>query len=133
MATLPGAYARAVASHRILHVDELEFVPTRDGRRGIARLSDGLEHTRANVWRLPAGTRGVRHLEKVQEEWFVVLEGAPTLRLGEPPEPFPLRRGSIAIVAPGTALQMVNEGEEEAIVLIVGAPPVEGQAEYLPD
>jgi quercetin dioxygenase-like cupin family protein len=122
-----------VAGHRILHLDDLDFAPTRDGKRGIARLSDGLEHTRANVWRLPAGTRGVRHLEKVQEEWFVVLGGSPTLRLGEPPEPFPLKRGSIAIVAPGTPLQVVNDGEEEALVLIVGAPPVEGQAEYLPD
>jgi quercetin dioxygenase-like cupin family protein len=122
-----------LAGHRILHPDDLDFVPTRDGRRGIARLSDDLEHTRANVWRLPAGTRGVRHLEKVQEQWFVVLEGAPTLRLGEPPEQFQLRRGSIAIVAPGTALQVVNDGADEAIVLIVGAPPVEGQAEYLPD
>ena len=122
-----------MAGYRVLHPGDLDFAAARDGSRGIARLSDLLEHTRANVWRLPAGTRGVRHLEKVQEELFVVLEGAPTLRLGEPPEPVSLERGSIAIVAPGTALQVVNDGEDEAVVLIVGAPPVEGQAEYLPD
>ena len=122
-----------MADYHVLHLDGLDFAPTRDGTRGIARLSESLEHMRANVWRLPAGTRGVRHLEKVQEELFVVLDGSPTLRLGEPPEPVPLRTGSIAIVAPGTALQVVNDGDREAVVLIVGAPPVEGQAEYLPD
>lgn len=122
-----------MAGYTVIGPGELEFEPARDGIRGIARLSEHLEHTRANVWRLPSGTRGVRHLEKVQEELFVVLEGSPTLRLGEPPEAVALERGSLAIVSPGTPLQVVNESDEEAVVLIVGAPPVEGQAEYLPD
>lgn len=122
-----------MAGYRILTPDDLEFAPTRDGLRGVMRLSDSLAHARANVWHLPAGTRGVRHLEKVQEELFVVLEGRPTLRLGEPAEPVELPRGSLAIVEPGTPLQLVNDGDTDATVLIVGAPPVEGQAEYLTD
>lgn len=97
------------------------------------RLSDSLKNTRANVWRMPAGSRGRRHLEKVQEELFVVLGGIPTLRLGEPAESIVLPAGSVAIVEPGTALQLLNDGDEDAVVLIVGAPPVEGQAEYLPE
>jgi quercetin dioxygenase-like cupin family protein len=97
------------------------------------RLSDSLEHTRANVWLLRPGSRGRRHRELVQEELFVVLEGTTTLLLGDPGEPVELPRGSIAVVEPNTALQVRNESDEDAVVLIVGAPPVHGQAEYLPD
>jgi quercetin dioxygenase-like cupin family protein len=88
---------------------------------------------RANVWRMPPGARGRRHRELVQEELFVALEGTVTLLLGDPAETVELPPGSLAVVEPETALQLANEGDEEAVVLIVGAPPVEGQAEYLPD
>ncbi len=104
-----------------------------DPSRGILRLSDHLHNLRGNVWRYPAGTRGRRHRELVQEEVFVVLEGAPTLLLGDPAEPYELPRGTIAIVEPGTPLQVRNDGDEDALVLILGAPPETGRAEYLPD
>jgi uncharacterized cupin superfamily protein len=104
-----------------------------DLNRGIVRLSDDLTEMRANVWRLPPGSRGRRHAERVQEELFVVLEGTATLALGDPPEMTELPRGSIAVVEPGTAIQVRNEGPAEAVVLIVGAPPETGQADYLPD
>jgi quercetin dioxygenase-like cupin family protein len=81
---------------------------------------------------MPAGSRGNRHRELVQEELFVAVEGTTTLLLGDPGEPVELPPGSIAIVAPETALQVLNESDDEAVVLIVGAPPVEGEAEYLP-
>lgn len=115
--------------------DEVEFTPPSGGdqTRGILRLSDALSQMRANVWRLPPGSRGRRHAERVQEEMFVVLEGTVTLALGDPPETTELRQGSIAVVEPGTAIQVRNEGAEEAVVLIVGAPPETGQADYLPD
>jgi uncharacterized cupin superfamily protein len=104
-----------------------------DPKRGILRLSDDMTQMRANVWRLPPGSRGRRHAERVQEELFVVLEGTVTLALGEPAEMTELTRGSIAVVEPGTALQVRNEGADETVVLIVGAPPETGQADYLPD
>jgi uncharacterized cupin superfamily protein len=104
-----------------------------DLSRGIVRLSDDLTQMRANVWRLPPGSRGRRHAERVQEEMFVALEGTATLALGDPPEMTELPQGSIAVVEPGTAIQVRNEGAEEAVVLIVGAPPETGQADYLPD
>jgi mannose-6-phosphate isomerase-like protein (cupin superfamily) len=114
---------------------ELEFgTPSAgDQRRGIVRLSEAMSQMRANLWRLPPGTRGRRHAERVQEEVFVVVEGTATLALGEPPERVELERGSIAVVEPGTALQVLNEGSEDTTVLIVGAPPVTGEADYLPD
>jgi quercetin dioxygenase-like cupin family protein len=88
---------------------------------------------RANIWRMPAGARGRRHRELVQEELFVVLEGTATLMLGEPAEPVELPSGSLAVVESQTAVQLVNDGGGDAVVLIVGAPPVQGEADYLPD
>ena len=116
----------------IFRLSELEWIERDDGRR-LARLSDAMTQQRANLWRLPSGTRGVRHLEKVQEEIFVVLEGRLTLMLGDPPEPNELGRGDVAVVPPGTPLQVRNEGDSELLLFISGAPPESGQAEYLED
>ena len=88
---------------------------------------------RANIWRLPPGVRGSRHLEHAQEELFVVLEGTATLLLGDPPERVELPRGSVAVVEIETGLQLRNESDAEIVVLAVGAPPEQGKAEHLPD
>jgi uncharacterized cupin superfamily protein len=85
------------------------------------------------IRRSRCGTRGSRHIEHVQEEMFVVLEGTATLLLGEPPERVELPCGTVAVVETGTAQQLHNESEAEAVVLIVGAPPEQGHAEHLPD
>jgi uncharacterized cupin superfamily protein len=115
--------------------DEREFqVPQRgDQRRGLLPLSGALHNSRANIWRLPPGSRGSRHLEHAQEEMFIVLEGAATLLLGDPPERVDLPRGSVAVVETETVLQLRNESDAEIVVLIVGAPPEQGKAEHLPD
>jgi uncharacterized cupin superfamily protein len=121
--------------YTVFRPDELEFqAPQRgDQRRRLAPLSGALHTTRANIWRLPPGVRGTRHLEHVQEEMFVVLEGTATLLLGEPPERVELPRGSVAVVETETGLQLRNESDAETVVLIVGAPPEQGKAEHLPD
>jgi uncharacterized cupin superfamily protein len=104
-----------------------------DKRRSRASLSEALHAMRANIWRLPPGVRGSHHIEHVQEEMFVVLEGTATLLLGDPPQRVELPRGTVAVVETGTAQQMRNESDSETVVLIVGAPPEQGQAEHLPD
>jgi uncharacterized cupin superfamily protein len=121
--------------YTIFRSDELEFqAPQRgDQRRSLASLSGALHNTRANIWRLQPGASGSRHIEHVQEEMFVVLEGTATLLLGDPPERVELSRGSVAVVETGTALQLRNESDGEIVVLIVGAPPEQGKAEHLPD
>jgi uncharacterized cupin superfamily protein len=124
-----------VAGYRVFRADELEWATPSGGNqeRGIVRLSDAFQNMRANIWRLPPGVRGRRHRELAQEELFVALDGTATLVLGEDRQAVELPPGSVAVVQPGTALQIANHGGEEATVLIVGAPPVEGEAEYLPD
>jgi uncharacterized cupin superfamily protein len=104
-----------------------------DQTRGILRLSDGMSQMRANIWRVPAGSRGRRHAERVQEELFAVLAGTATLALGDPAERVELPVGSVAVVEPGTPLQVLNESDAELTILIVGAPPVADEADYLPD
>lgn len=121
--------------YTIFRAGDVEFTPPSGGdqSRGILRLSEAMSNMRANLWRLPPGARGRRHAERVQEELFVVLNGTATLALGEPAERAELTSGSVAVVEPGTPIQVLNEGGEEATVLIVGAPPVQGEADYLPD
>jgi mannose-6-phosphate isomerase-like protein (cupin superfamily) len=104
-----------------------------DQSRGIVRLSDAMAQMRANIWRVPAGSRGRRHAERVQEELFAVLEGTATLALGDPAERVELPAGSVVVVEAGTPLQVLNESDAAMTLLIVGAPPVTGEADYLPD
>ena len=121
--------------YTVFRPDEREFqAPQRgDQRRSLAPLSGALHTMRATIWRLPPGVRGTRHLEHVQEEMFVVLEGTATLLLGDPPERAELPRGSVAVVEIETGLQLRNESDAEVVVLAVGAPPERGKAELLPD
>lgn len=56
-----------------------------------------------------------------------------TLLLGEPADPVELAQGAIAIVKPRTPVQLVNLGDADATVLVIGAPPTIADAEYLAD
>ena len=112
----------------------LEWEPRGDDSgRTIARLSDAMTQSRANVWRYPPGARGKRHLDRAQEEVFVVLAGTLTVDLEEPPERHELEQGSVLVVQPGTILQLRNAADEELVLFIYGAPPVTGQGEFFPD
>jgi mannose-6-phosphate isomerase-like protein (cupin superfamily) len=124
----------ALVSYTVFRADELDFVPRGDDDpRSIAKLSDSMTRSRANVWRYPPGARGKRHLDRVQEELFVVLDGTLTVDLGEPPERHELPRGSVLVVQPGTILQLRNKGDEELRLFIYGAPPESGGGEFFPD
>ena len=121
--------------YAILRQDELEWVPRGDDDpRTVARLSDSLTQSRANLWRYPPGMRGKRHSDPIQEEVFVVLEGTLTVDLGEPPERHELARGSVLVVESGTILQLRNAGDEQLVLFIYGAPPDRSeQAAFFPD
>lgn len=113
---------------------ELAFEPRSEtDPRLVARLSDALTHSRANVWRYPPGARGKRHADHGQEELFVVLDGTLTIDLGEPPVRHEVGRGGVVVVESGTVLQLRNAGDEELVLFIYGAPPVAGKAEFFPD
>jgi hypothetical protein len=52
----------AAVGYTIFQAEELSFVPRdEDDPRSVARLSDALAESRANVWRYPPGAQGKRH------------------------------------------------------------------------
>jgi quercetin dioxygenase-like cupin family protein len=114
--------------------------PTPPGRENDpARLASDistaakLQRSRARLWRYPPGTRGRRHADRAQEEVFVVLSGTLTMHLGEPPERVELGPESVVAVEPGTPLQLRNESDDEVVVFIYGAPPVQEGADFFDD
>jgi quercetin dioxygenase-like cupin family protein len=118
-------------AYSIFRQSELEWIPRGDDdARTIARLSDSMTQSRANIWRYQPGSRGRRHSDNVQEEVFVVLEGTLTVDLGEPPERHQLERGSVLVVQPKTILQLRNAAEDELVLFIYGAPPEQAGAEF---
>jgi mannose-6-phosphate isomerase-like protein (cupin superfamily) len=121
--------------YTVFHAGELEWAPRREGDpRLVSELSDAMTRSRANLFRYPPGTIGRRHIDPVQEEVFVVLDGTLTIHMGEgdDPERHELERGSVLVVQPGTALQLSNRGGEELRLFIYGAPPERGDATFLP-
>jgi len=62
-----------------------------------------------------------------------VLDGNALIDLGDPPERLELPRGSVCVVQPATPLKLRKDGDEAVHLFIVGAPPEEGSADYLPD
>jgi mannose-6-phosphate isomerase-like protein (cupin superfamily) len=118
----------------VFHASQLDWAARDDNSgRTIAALSDAMTRSRANIWRYPPGARGKRHADKLQEEVFVVLDGALTVDLGEPPERHGLERGSVLVVQSGTILQLRNAGDEELVLFIYGAPPETGGADFFDD
>jgi mannose-6-phosphate isomerase-like protein (cupin superfamily) len=111
--------------------------PTVEGHapRTYAEITDAaqLKNSRARVWRYPPGTRGRRHADKVQEEVFVVISGQLTMLLGDPPERVDFGPQSVVAVEPNTPLKVRNEGDEELVLFIYGAPPEQAGADFLDD
>jgi mannose-6-phosphate isomerase-like protein (cupin superfamily) len=105
-----------------------------DPARHTSALSEeaGFEHSRANLWRYEPGAKGRRHVHADQEETFIVLQGAMTMHLGDPPEPAHVSIGELIHVSAGTPLQIVNDGDGDLLLYIYGSPPDFG-AEVLPD
>jgi mannose-6-phosphate isomerase-like protein (cupin superfamily) len=101
--------------------------------RHVAELSDaaGFTHVRGNLWRYEPGAKGRRHRHPVQEETFLVVSGALTMYLGEPPERVDVPVGGVVNVPARTPLQTVNHGDEDLLVYAYGYPPEDEHAELL--
>ncbi|MGH2836076.1 MAG: cupin domain-containing protein [Solirubrobacteraceae bacterium] len=96
--------------------------------RHVAALSERLGSTqvRSNLWRYESGARGKRHRHAIQEETFVVLSGALTIYIGEPPERVEVPAGGAVTVPAGVAVQSANHGDEELLAYAYGYPPDHG-------
>jgi mannose-6-phosphate isomerase-like protein (cupin superfamily) len=121
-------------SYTVFHAADLDWQHRREGDpRLAAGLSEAMTRSRANFFRYPPGAVGRRHIDPIQEEVFVVLDGTLTIHMGEGDEPerHELAKGSVLIVQPGTALQLSNRYEDELLLFIYGAPPERGEATFL--
>jgi mannose-6-phosphate isomerase-like protein (cupin superfamily) len=96
--------------------------------RHVAELSDRLGSTqvRSNLWRYEPGARGKRHVHAIQEETFVVLDGALTIYIGEPAERVDVPVGGAVTVPAAVALQIANHADEDLLVYAYGYPPDHG-------
>jgi quercetin dioxygenase-like cupin family protein len=75
----------------------------------------------ARLWRLAPGQASTRHRHAVQHELYVLLEGTGRIRVGE--ELLTLEPLSALVVDPDTVRQAFNDTAEDALWLVVGAPP----------
>jgi len=90
----------------------------------------GLQNTRATFFRYEPAAKGRRHDDKLQEETYVPVSGTMTMYLGDPAERHEVGPGGLIHVETGTARQVVNEGSEDLLVFIYGAPPERGDVEF---
>ena len=75
----------------------------------------------ARLWRLRPGQASTRHRHPRQHELYVLLEGTGRVRVdGELLTLAPL---SALLVEPETVRQVFNDTGEDALWLVVGAPP----------
>jgi len=109
--------------------------PEEDAARLAGDLTSqvGLTQSRARLWRYPPHTTGRRHRDHAQEEVFVVVSGTATMLLGDDSERVDVGPGGVIAVQPMTALQLRNESDEELVVFIYGAPPLQEGADFLDD
>jgi mannose-6-phosphate isomerase-like protein (cupin superfamily) len=119
--------------------EQLEYAerPAKDGeqprRAGDLTTAVELKESRARLWRYPPHSTGRRHQDHAQEEVFVVISGTLTMLLGDEPERVDLGPGGVVAVEPMTPLQMRNESDEELVVFVYGAPPLQEGADFLDD
>jgi len=86
-------------------------------------LAKQLEATRlgARLWRLQPGQASTRHRHREEEELYLVLEGRGRVRVDD--ELLTLDVGDALLVEPGSLRQVFNDTDEDAVWLVVGAPP----------
>ena len=99
---------------RVGHIDDFGDGLVRKLRSGL-----GVEAFGVNVWVLEPGTESRRHTHERQDELYFVHAGTPEIEIEGVVHP--LRPGSAAHVPAQFVRQLRNHGNDEAVVLIVGA------------
>ena len=80
-----------------------------------------IETLGARLWRLHPGQASTRHRHFRTNELYVLLEGEGRVRVDD--ELISLRPLSAVYVEPGHLRQLFNDTDDDALWLIVGAPP----------
>jgi uncharacterized cupin superfamily protein len=134
----PATSARADAE-RPPEITALEDVPPSEFHRGPVRQKIrfasrmmGAETTGMRHVRIAPGARGTpHHCHGAEEELFVVLGGAGTVRLGE--ERFPVARRSVVARPPGTGVAHSFVAGEQGLELLGWGTREPNDIAYYPD
>jgi uncharacterized cupin superfamily protein len=121
-------------THPIINIDQIDLPPRPaayaapgaayerfDGRMGEVATRIGAQKLGYNITSVPPGRRAFPfHSHRVNEEMFLILEGAGEVRIGDARHP--VRKGDFIACPPGdteTAHQFVNTGDTELKYLAV--------------
>jgi quercetin dioxygenase-like cupin family protein len=110
----------------ITDLSDVEEAPPDLDIRGVGDAL-GLERMRAAVWYFEPGEEIQYHAHMEQEEVFFVLEGEFSLKLGRSGEEEYVEAGpgTFWVAEPEIGHGHRNVGDEEGVVLALGAPPVD--------
>ncbi len=118
-----AAASIAAVGARILHAADAHWRPS--NQMGVLNTDLakqlGAEGLGARLWLLRPGQASTKHRHSVQTELYVVLAGTGRLRIGE--KSHALAPHSSVLVEPETVRQVFNDTSEDALWLVVGAPP----------
>lgn len=129
-----GALPRPAPGPRPANVVALAHVPAQE--RGGAQLralgaAGGSRRSGLNHVTLPPGGDGApAHCHALEEELFVVLDGAGTLTLGE--DEHPLRAGSVVARPPATGVAHALRAGQEGLTYLAYGTRVAGDSVYYP-
>ena len=110
-------------AYRLLTADEAFWRPSNQMKVLNTDLGKQLEAERlgARFWRLAPGQASTRHRHAAQEELYVLLEGTGRVRVDD--DLLTLGPLDALVVQPRSIRQLFNDTAEDALWLVVGAPP----------
>jgi quercetin dioxygenase-like cupin family protein len=76
----------------------------------------------ARMWRLRPGQASTKHRHLDQEELYVLLEGRGRIRIGDA-DSLTIEPLDSILIEPSVVRQIFNDTDEDALWLVVGAPP----------
>ncbi len=110
-------------SHTVLHARDAHWRPS--NAMGVLNTDLakqlGAAFLGARLWRVAPGQASTRHRHYREAELYVVLEGTGRMRVGD--ELLTLEPLSAVLVEPDTVRQAFNDTADDALWLVVGAPP----------
>jgi len=112
--------------YRVLHTADAFWRPS--NQMGIANtnLAEqlGAQTLGARLWRLEPGQASTRHRHRGQHELYVVLKGTGRVRVDD--DLLTLEPLATLLVEPESVRQVFNDTNEQALWLVIGAPPESG-------
>ncbi len=110
-------------AYRVLAATDAHWRPSNQMRVENTDLARQLEaeNLGARLWRLAPGQASTRHRHPSQEELYLLLEGRGRMRVDG--ELLTLEPLSSVLVTHDSIRQIFNDGDEDALWLVAGAPP----------